>query len=286
MSEKEFSPEFPPEIKEAIRLHATVRSYAIDANTESADKFNSQSTPMARSALSVLSHDCLTVHHAIVMLCMSGWSSPAAVLVRTQMDILISTMAITQHEKSELMAYKYLYLSFRQAIRDGTFPAAEQERSRKTCLDGLKLLSDDIGEEAKSYIFKGKRANYWYAQEYHRPTDFLREHSGHPEWERIYKDLSRAAHGGYMGMRLFRDGADGLDIGPREPGTAAERAIGLSAFVMLEQTYSRSLFEGLTFVDQYPDLKREVEALLGRAMASRITDEDRRRMPLHQTIKQ
>lgn len=79
---------------------AAVRSYqasfdlAIRAQILSKAKYDSSPNDIVRDALFVLSHDAICVHQAIGQLVFTGWSSPAAPLVRTLLDLTVSMLAI------------------------------------------------------------------------------------------------------------------------------------------------------------------------------------------------
>ena len=176
---------------------------------------------------------------------------------------MIQTMAITLHDKPELMGYKYMYSSSKKGINEQLFPAAERVRAKRTADDGLKLLPEEYQDEAKQFIFQDKLPNYWYAAEYRSPKDLLEKFM--KGWEDVYDGLSQAAHGGYIGSRLFRDNPDEFSLEPRTPGKAAQRILSLSARFMLDQTLYRANFANLAVAQsKYSEFREELDTFMKR----------------------
>ena len=131
MGKKNGSPHLPDEsvklewdkdFEEALRIHGVAEAYAVRTHHEHGSRYEGKEPSVATSAIDVLSHDCALVHRSIAGVCVIGYSSVAPILVRTQMDLMIQTMAITLHDKPDLMAYKYLYFASKKNINDPMFP--------------------------------------------------------------------------------------------------------------------------------------------------------------------
>lgn len=276
--------DWPKDFHEALRLHRAAGFYAELTHHEHGTRYVDDEPSPTASALDVISHDCARLHRAIAMICMSGYSCTAAILARTQMDLMIETMVITLDEnKSDLMAYKYLYFASKKGINEEAHPLAERERAKRTCIDGLQLLPEELREDAKKFVFHEKLGSYWYASKYKSPKEVLKQYM--PGWEDIYDGLSGAAHGGYIGMRSFRDQPDELGLEPRKPGLAAQRILTFSARFMLDQTLYRAHFLKLDAQQEYEKLRKDLDPFQRRVGTPQVTDEERRTLPTHQRLR-
>jgi len=228
----------------AEQLSDAAIELAVLAQSISRAKYESSPNDIVRDALFVLAHDAICVHRAIAQLVLSGWSSPAAPLVRTLLDLTVSMLAILNGASPPLGAFKYLYSNFRRFGRDMERSPADRARIRKQVRERIGQLPVTQRHDAlKAYAEKDRA--YWFAPEWSSPSAVI-EQFGAPGMAEFYRQFSAAAHGGFFGLRLFRDDPDRIDINPRlPPGKHALSVIFISAKLVVELTRGRDSYERL-----------------------------------------
>src|SRR6185295_20107271 len=103
------------------KLHQLATSVADDCQRRSHQKFTGEGKDIVRGGLFSILHDAVLVHRAIGLLVVGGWSSPAAALARTMLDLTVSMVAILQSKNPPLAAFRYFHAGHRQIARDQTF---------------------------------------------------------------------------------------------------------------------------------------------------------------------
>jgi hypothetical protein len=209
--------------------------------------------------LFVLSHDAICVHQAIGQLVFTGWSSPAAPLVRTLLDLTVSMLAILNGTTPPLSGFKYLFSNFRRLSRDIQHPAANRVRIRKQVRERIALLPAEQRRDAIRAYAEKDRA-YWFSPEWQSPSAVIAQF-GAPGMADFYRQFSAAAHGGFLGLRLFREDPDRIDINPRRPpGKHGLSVVYISAKLLTEITRGRNEYEGLGIASECSSLTSAINA--------------------------
>lgn len=252
--------ESSPATAVAFQLHNATIDLAVHAQRMSTAKYRDAPNAIVRDALFVIAHDAVCVHRAVGNLAFAGWSSPASALLRTSLDITISTLAIVNSRKPSLAAFKYLYSNFRRLGRDLNLTPAHRKRIREQVRTRVSLLPPEQREEALRAYGEKDRA-YWFAPEWPSPSAVMREF-GAPGMEDFYRQFSAAAHGGFFGLRLFRDDPDRIDINAREPiGQQAVSVSYISAKLLVEVTRLRGESEQLDILPACSALSLKLNAV-------------------------
>lgn len=192
---------------------------AISSQDLSVKKFGNAAEDILRAAFFVLTHDAVCVHRATVALIDAGWSGPAAALFRTLMDLSVSSIALGNSKNPRLAAFRYLYAGLRRQARDEALPAKARRQMFDQIRQRLRTLPSELREQAIQVI-KDRDRPYWFAPEWPSPSGVIAEF-GRDDLKWTYMQASAAAHGTFLGMRLFRDNPDDIDINPRPLGPRA-----------------------------------------------------------------
>jgi hypothetical protein len=164
---------------------------------------------------------------------MAGWAIVAPMLLRTQLDLLLSCAAINNADsRSEILAYKYLFSGTKGLLHVSHLPREKRQTQRTEADRFLTHLPDGDQQEARDFIRKGKKNQYWYISDYAGPKDII-EKLSNPEIQYLYSYFSGGAHGGALGIRSWRDLPDHEHPDPRSDPSAQSLAMsGSSAFTM------------------------------------------------------
>ncbi|HET7231231.1 MAG TPA: DUF5677 domain-containing protein [Longimicrobium sp.] len=196
---------------------------------------------IVRAALIAMLHDAVLAHRAVGVLVQSGWSSSAAPLVRTILDVTISALAVIKSQNPRLAAFRYFHAGYRKFERDKKHPKEERSGTRALLRARISLLDPADRPEAMKYL-RAKERGYWFGDEWPTPAKIVEEF-GSEYMQLKYREYSAAAHGGFLASRTMRDRSFDSDINPRLP-------IGrFAAVVSLES--SRSLLELVCLRDQW-----------------------------------
>jgi len=226
---------------------------------------------MVASACFSISHDSICLFRSVNDICRQGWSPSGSVIARTMLDLTISLVAIAKSRTPDLAAFRYLYSTFRAVTHDRFFPKVYRKQVRDTCRQRISTLDPSTRSDALRFLRQEKKLSYWYANEFGRPTDVL-ERFATPDILEVYRSLSAAAHGGYIGLRLFRDDPYSFDTNPRAPGALTLVVLAMSARILAELIHFRADFERLPSAYLAPILVREFDDVRA-AFQRRITKE-------------
>ena len=200
-------------------FHDPVIQLALAVQQRSRTKFANAPNDLVRDALFALTHDAICVHRAIGTLVDAGWSGPGAALLRALIDLNVSTLAVVNSEKPRMAAFRYLYSGLRRCSRNASFSSAQRRPVFAQIRKRIETLPAELKGEALAVIRERDRP-YWFSEEFRSPTDVL-EKFGAPGMVWAYLQVSAAAHGSMMGLRLFRDEPDRIDINPQPVGAKA-----------------------------------------------------------------
>lgn len=224
-------------------FHDEAIDIAVAAQDRSTATYADAENNLRRDAMFLLSHDSIRVHRAIGCLVDHGWSGPGAALTRTLMDISISAMALASSKNPGMAAFKYLYSGFRRHARDQSLPGDDRRRMFSQIRRRLAQLPEDLRAEALA-IIKERDRRYWFSPEWASPSAVI-EVCGAPGLRWTYMQMSAAAHGGALGMRLFRDMPDEININSDPIGPRAISLDLTSCRWLVETVRIRDLVEGL-----------------------------------------
>jgi len=111
-----------PVINEALaRLHGTATAYAVAVNAAIAEQLNGKHPyPLAGGALYRLGADTVAFHEAVLALCVTGWVSCSAPLLRTLLDLLLSTaIVVERHDEAEIRGFRCTHFFLKAMLSRG-----------------------------------------------------------------------------------------------------------------------------------------------------------------------
>jgi hypothetical protein len=257
--------EMPYVDENLAQIHEAASHYAVDVNFAISDQFEKKHPyPLAGGALYRLQADTLSFHEAVFALCVAGYVSCSAPLLRTQLDLLLSTAIIVhRRDEAEIRGFRCTHYFLKTMFIRSDADAQLRKRARQQIDFGIARLSAADQEKARDFIFKDRLPAYWYAPDYyHRPQEaadeLLRD-----DMALYYATLSSAAHGGFLGLGLFRDQPDAIHPSPRENPRAQSLTACTSTRIVLDQANARDRFElGGLFSHTYENLVEQLSKLL------------------------
>jgi hypothetical protein len=237
-----------PEQIHPEEMHAFATYVADLYQQQSVKKWNDRDewSDIVRSALVAITHDAVLTHKSVGLLVAEGWSSSAAPLVRTLLDLTISMLAILNSENPRLAAFRYLHAGYRNFERDQKYSKRNRDGMRMFLRARIEALDAADRPAAFKYL-RAKERPYWFADEWPRPSDIIEAFgSEHLQW--AYRQYSAAAHGGFFGLRMFRDRPFDSDIRPRLPVGRNAATVSLqSSRLLIELIEARDYWENVGF---------------------------------------
>lgn len=201
---------------------------------------------IVRSALVSITHETVILHRALGDLCVLGWSGAATPIFRTMLDLMVSLLAIGHSSCPPIAAFRYFHAGYRRETR-------RSEKSKKWCADARTFLMARISMLPKEFqsvakeTLNEKDGAYWFQPEFKKPREIV-ERFGNDQFQWLYHTFSAAAHGGFFGLRYFRDGPFELSINPRLPmGRAGAKLILHSSRLLVDMIMARDSYERLGF---------------------------------------
>jgi hypothetical protein len=174
----------------------------------------------------------------------------------------VSTLAIVNSVSPRMAAFRYMYSGFRRLSRDQDVSS----RQRKVIFDQIRKRIEQLPAELKGdamAVVRERDRRYWFSEEFVSPTAVLEEY-GAKDMAWAYLQVSAAAHGSMMGLRLFRDEPDRIDINPYPRGRKA---------MSLDLASCRFLLSMLELRDAYERLgwSHQIRALIEPLRAAGLT---------------
>lgn len=236
-------------------FHNQAIELSLEVHKTSIRKYADAPSDLLRDAFFVLTHDAICVHRAIGALVDSGWPAPGAALFRTLMDMNVSALALVYSREPRLAAFKYLYSGLRRHSRDQALPAAARRQMFAQIRDRLRQLPDPLRQQAMDVVKERNRA-YWFTPEWRNPSALIEQY-GSKELRWVYMQMSAAAHGTFLGMRLYKENPDDVSINPEK--SAGRRGLLLdfgACRFLLELARIRTAAEAL-------GMEAKIDALIG-----------------------
>jgi hypothetical protein len=187
-----------------------------------------------------------------------GWSGAAAALLRTLLDIQISAIAIINSRNPPLAAFRYFYSFHRAFARDGEYFDAESRRQARAEMRArITSLPKENQPSALKFIRERDRP-YWFGEEFRNPAEVVKRFASN-DMVRVYRQLSGAAHGSFLGMRLLTDVPDDRSVNPQLPvGDRAVSVALISSRMLVEVTSLRSTAEALGMAELCDVMRQEI----------------------------
>jgi hypothetical protein len=242
------------------KLHLASTNLADECQQRSHKKFASESKDIVRGALFAILHDAVIIHRGIGNLVEDGWSSAGAPLARTMLDLSVSMVAIVQSKNPPLAAFRYFNAGHRQIVRDPTFSRDTRQSLRELIRFQIRQLPPGDRPAALQFLKERDRA-YWFWDEWQSPLAVISAFAS-PKIVEAYKRFSAAAHGGYLGLRFFRDRFDAFDINPRlPPGLQASLVSVSSSRYLIDLVSIRNNYEELELEPLCTELRGAIETI-------------------------
>jgi hypothetical protein len=238
-----------PDIGTAEEMHDFATWFADAYQRQFHARFADRSENVVSASLLALMHDAVLCHRGVGALVAAGWASTGPSLIRTILDLSVSALAIVNSARPTLAAFKYLHAGYRAFSRSSFYKAATRAGTRELLRSRMKQLEPEDRPEALAFL-RARERSYWFGDEWRSPMEVVSAF-GTPSAIAAYRDYSAAAHGGFLGGRIFRDRPFDLDIGPRLSSgkTAAVILLGSSRhlieLVCLRDQWERSGFGGV-----------------------------------------
>ena len=198
--------------------------------------------PVASGALCSMATDILALHRCCKWLCQGGWAAAAPGPLRTMLELGASAAIVTSAAEPELMGFRYSYGMFREAAQDSESTEELREDARLQMEKSISRMRPEIQGDARSLASQRPRS-YWYSPDFTGPKEVLKRFASEDLRRWTYRYLSAGAHGGFSGMRQFRDDPDQLGAEPRPDPRAQTLVLVMSGRLLLEFCRVRGEFE-------------------------------------------
>lgn len=227
-----------------LGMQAEVQEYASSVNASIAAAHGGVSPlPLSGGALFALTADLFGIHRAILCLCENGWAFASVALLRSMIDILINTAVIVERKsEAEFRGFKYTHNFLKVQLHKGALSRETRTVVSAQINAGIRQLPLVDRKRAEHFMFRDRLRNYWYCPEFIRPTDVL-DKLASPGIRFLYDTYSGGSHGGFMGLRLFKDDPDSVHPNPRADARSQCRAMVGSTRIMLDTMNMRDHFE-------------------------------------------
>lgn len=242
-------------------FHLLVLDFANEFQKTHYEAFKNHPQDIVRGALFSIFHDAVILHRSVGELVFGGWSSSAAILVRTLIDLTVSMVAILNSQNSPLAAFRYFNSSYRQISRDEYFNSEFRRNVRGLIREQIEQLPKADRPAALQFLKERDRA-YWFWEEWKSPSEVIKKF-GSTKLQDAYRGFSAATHGGFFGLRVYRDRFDVADINPRFPiGKQAVLVSASSSRYLIELISLRSRHENLDGVESIcVELREKMETI-------------------------
>ncbi len=229
---------------ELVKMHEDVVEYGVVIHTTIMAVHEQRGErALSGGALSSIRADLLGLHRSVAALCSDGWAFAATPILRTMIELMLSTAVIVEDVKqAEYRGFKYTHQFLKANLNNAQFPEDQRRFMRSQIQDGIAALPQDLRETAKRHVYSEKLGPYWYSPEYARPSDVV-DKLCPPEVVQLYALYSGGAHGGYLGLRLLKDEPDLIHPNPRPDKRSQDMALVASVRFSLEVIRACDRFE-------------------------------------------
>lgn len=225
---------------------------------KSADEAKSS---FAEFALYRLHSEVFAIHLAVADICRIGWTRFAPLLLRAQLEITIYMALIAKADHS-FRAFKYFY---KDILAVGSKDADK----------AIALLDATDKKRAQDYIANKEydKYRYWFQPEFNNIGEVRAEVENRfddaKSVKTLYSALSLSTHVTHIGLSMFKDKPDEIDIAPSYNPKRTTLAICGSCRILLEASHIRNIYEELNADSVYKKLNDEFNkygwGLMGKA---------------------
>jgi hypothetical protein len=239
--------------KPLFHHYLDVLEFAVEVNIASYQKYNPPSkekdkNKLSRTALYKIGGRAIELYRSIQPLCENGRASTTPTMLRSLLENYMHYLIIINKD-SDYMAFKFFVSDY---INDLIEPSILTDNVKLIHKQQIELIKDQVEDankkRAQDFInqsLKRKHSITWYKAEYKYSDDILSLCKGKDEMIMLYKVLSMAVHGTYIGSTLFKDKPDDTDINPREDKKGVLLALTISTTILLGLSKIRNEFERL-----------------------------------------
>jgi hypothetical protein len=248
--------------EDILQLHEDLVDFGSTIQSVSAKKMENESHVEANvyTAFYKIFANAITLHRSILSLCEAGWTHITAILVRTILECSANCLAIVNNELPEYMAFKFLYHPFIQIVKDTKFPEEKRGKAKIELEQGINNLKDKtIRQKATEFKNIDKLDVFWFKPEENGVSSIIDKYGG-GELKFLYGSLSMSTHAGHLGMFLFKDNSDDININPVENPEKTKLVLLLSCRLLLELFYIRIVYEELDFITDYDNFFKRILA--------------------------
>jgi hypothetical protein len=243
--------------KELQKIYVDIASFSTEIQMLSKKK-NGDHETLAGHAIYRLHSEALAIHHAVLDMCLSGWTRFCPLLLRAQLEI-VTYMALIAKSDHDFRAFKYL---FKESLMENIDGAKESIN----CLIGADKDRADKYIKEEEY----KKGFYWFNPEFGTVKDVMtaveNKFGDTSAIKMIYGVLSKAAHVSQLGLNLFKDACGDIEIIPTYNPDKSALAICMTCRILLEANYVRGVFEGLSVHQKYRDIAKKYNDYGGKLM--------------------
>lgn len=136
----------------AEEFHLLALNLADECQKISYEKFKAVPEDIVRGAVFNIFHDAVILHRSIGKLVFDGWSSSAAILVRTMLDLIVSMVAVLKSKNPPLSAFRYFNASYRQLSRNETYSSEFRRGARGLVRQQIGLLPKENRPAALQFL--------------------------------------------------------------------------------------------------------------------------------------
>jgi hypothetical protein len=239
------------------KVHDAVIGYAVGVQATAAERFNKTAEgPASHAALLTIHRIAIVTHRSIRSLCEMGWTQVTPTLIRTLLDLLASCYAIvSKHDDSEYMAFKYMCVDLLKIIKDPDTAEELRKQDQQQVEKMRQQLKESDIKRADAFIANDKFMPYWFCPEFSTPGKIFKDEI--PQLFFMYRQFSGTSHGSFIGSVLFSDSPDAPSIDPQENPVRTTSAIVGSSRLLLDVSWARGTFDGVTKPDEYKKLLRD-----------------------------
>jgi hypothetical protein len=197
----------------------------------------------ARGALWSMWADACALHQGVHSLCAGGHALAAPLLLRTLFELYLGTAVIVNSgRRDDFMAFKYMCGFLIDGATDRALPEPKRASARALLKEMIDQLPQEFRNEANDFALGAKRRKYWYNPEFTAPGEIIKRY-GRGEIGVLYRLLSGSVHGGFGGMRLYKDEPDRISPEPRRDAAAQNRALLESSRLLVELSAVRARWD-------------------------------------------
>ena len=141
------------------RLHQAASECSVAVNAAVAETLSGKHPyPLAGGALYRLGADTLAFHQADLALCVTEWVSCSAPLLRTLLDLLLSTLIIVERrEEAEMRGFRCTHYFLKATVSRNPDDAALRTFARQQVDSGIARLPPAEQQRARDFVFLNQR---------------------------------------------------------------------------------------------------------------------------------